>query len=139
MKFTCPTCNTSYRNIDRDEDGIAQTPTIKCADPNCPTLLCPYCASFSCAGCGQTFCVDHGIEEQEQDYDCTCQQTDADQFSATWCFAHNPRIQPRPDKFCASCFEESEVAEWPEIDKISPITVEVKRMNIPEWTGGEAA
>lgn len=56
----CSTCDTDFTL-----DNGSELPTVKC-DPNCPVLLCPCCAQFQCGGCGQTFCMEHAIEEQQE-------------------------------------------------------------------------
>lgn len=137
---TCPVCLTTYPHLDRDEDGKTEIPTTKCADLNCPTLLCPCCPTFKCAGCDQLFCAQHAIEEKEPKYDCTCIRLDVDYYDNSDCFACNSSIQPKLLKFCAACLEEIEAKEWPEIPKLEPVLAVVQYPNIPEWnTGGEAA
>ena len=126
---TCPTCDTHF-TLDKGTD----LPRTKCANPNCPVLLCPCCPQFQCDGCGQTFCMDHAIEE-EQDVECTCQRIDVDVSDASWCFEHYPSIRPRPAKFCAACLEEVEATDWgrEETEKAKPISIVVAMPNIPEW------
>lgn len=58
MKATCQTCNTRHQ-VDRDEDGIARVPSVRCADPDCENRLCECCPRFHCAGCGGRFCLSH--------------------------------------------------------------------------------
>jgi hypothetical protein len=78
--------------------------------------------------------MEHAIEE-EQNYECTCQQIDVDVNDASWCFEHNPSIRPRPAKFCAACLEEAEASDWggEEIDKLEPVSIGVPVPNIPEF------
>jgi hypothetical protein len=106
----------------------------ECANPNCAVILCPFCPQFECDGCGQTFCMEHAIEE-EQNFECTCQRIDVDVNDASWCFEHNPSIRPRPAKFCAACLEEAEATNWgaEEIQKQELISIVVGVPNIPEW------
>ena len=126
---TCPTCDPQF-TLDKG----TELPTIKCANPNCLVVLYPCCPQFECAGCGQTFCLEHAIEE-EQDFECTCQRVDVDVNDASWCFEHNPSIRPRPAKFCAACLEEAEASDWggEEIDKLEPVSIGVPVPNIPEF------
>src|SRR5262249_45563475 len=122
--------------LDRDEDGYTELPIHRCADRNCSVHLCPCCPQFQCAGCGEAFCMEHAIEE-EQEFDCFCAQTDVDQFDARWCLAHNPRSQPRPLKFCSSCWDQAEPITSSDIPKLNPVTVMAPRFQ--EWVEGGAA
>jgi hypothetical protein len=130
---TCRNCETRF-TLDRDEDGYTELPTHRCADPNCSVRLCPCCPQFQCAGCGEAFCLEHAIEE-EQDFDCSCVQTDVDQFDARWCLAHNTSIRPRPLKFCVACWEEAESDPSADIHKLDPVSA----LRVPEWVEGGAA
>ena len=62
---TCNTCQTTFHHLDRDEDGRASIPSVKCADPSCDTWLClSVCLEhfgFHCDGCGHRFCLAHLI------------------------------------------------------------------------------
>jgi hypothetical protein len=126
---TCSNCDIRF-TLDKG----SELPTIKCANPNCPVLLCPCCPQFQCDGCDQTFCLEHALEE-EQDFECTCLQIDVDVNDASWCFEHNPSIRPQPAKFCAACLEEAEASDWggEEIDKLEPVSIGVPVPNIPEF------
>src|SRR5689334_9940554 len=97
MTERCTACETSFTL----EKGT-ELPVAKCASSDCPVLLCPCCPQFQCDGCGQTFCIEHAIEEQ-QEFECTCQRTDVDVYDASSCFFCNPKIRPRPAKLCAAC------------------------------------
>ena len=60
----CPTCESVYRHLDRDEDGRSYFETTPCSDPTCEVRLCGgTCAhlSFTCDGCGGLFCLEHLI------------------------------------------------------------------------------
>jgi hypothetical protein len=126
---TCATCYTLF-TLDKG----TELPFTKCANPTCPVLLCPCCPQFQCDGCGQTFCMEHAIEE-EQNFECTCQRIDVDVNDASWCFSCNPSIRPRPAKFCAACLEEAETTDWgaDEIQKLEPVSIVVAIPNHPEW------
>ena len=132
---TCSTCDTQF-TLDKG----TELPITTCANPNCPVLLCPCCPQFECDGCGQTFCLEHAIEE-EQNFECTCLQIDVDVNDASWCFEHNLSLRPRPAKFCAACLEEAEATDWgaEEIDKLEPVSIVVPVPNIPEWEAGRIA
>jgi DNA-directed RNA polymerase subunit RPC12/RpoP len=63
MNATCTNCGTTFRNADRNEDGVPEIPEqVLCAHPECETALCPAgCRelSFTCAACSQRFCDAH--------------------------------------------------------------------------------
>jgi hypothetical protein len=128
MKVTCPCCDTQH-TIERGDE----IPTVQCSSPGCPVLLCPCCPSFHCDGCGQAFCMEHKIEIEPADYDCTCVRLDVDYYDNSGCYSCNSDIRPRPDRFCAACLEESEAAEWPHIEKLEPVAAIVAVPKIPEW------
>ncbi len=129
-KVTCPSCNTSYTLTDREDE----IPTIQCASIGCPVLLCPCCPQFECAGCGQRHCMEHAIEEKEQQFPCTCIRLDVDVYDDSDCWSCNSSIRPKPLKFCPPCMEEVERIDWPvEIPRLQPVTATVAVPNVPEW------
>lgn len=106
---TCPHCPTLFENlpVEQDEDGgYVEIPTEACADEECTTRLCPRCPQFACA-CGLTFCMEH--LGREVDPECTCVQTDVDQFDAKYCDAHGTS-NPRPLLLCRACAAPEEAA-----------------------------
>lgn len=101
----CPTCNTTFHNLDRDEDGRPEIPDTKpCNSPGCEARFCSAACehlTFSCEGCGKRFCLEHKVDLGELycgpcaldaveswEPECTCQQTDVDLFSAVGCELH---------------------------------------------------
>jgi hypothetical protein len=133
LTATCSTCDTFF-TVDKG----SELPTIKCADPNCPVLICPCCVQFQCDGCGQTFCLEHAIEEQ-QEFECSCIQTDADRNDASWCFEHNADLRPRALRFCPSCFEEVEQTNSTEVPKLAPVLAVGVMPRTNDWVVGGAA
>jgi hypothetical protein len=65
MNATCPNCSTLWHGVDRNEDGIPESPdTVKCADEDCEAWLCPVCRehfAFECDACGHWFCNRHMV------------------------------------------------------------------------------
>lgn len=63
MNTTCTNCHTTFRNVDRNEDGAPEIPEqVLCAHPDCETYLCPSgCMelSFVCSACNRRFCNVH--------------------------------------------------------------------------------
>jgi hypothetical protein len=107
MTATCTHCESTFRNVDRNEDGSPAIESTRCAHPGCEVYLCNAgCEhlSFTCYACGKRFCLEHKIVLDELPYclgcaveavesqepECECQQTDADQFDAAGCGFHNP-------------------------------------------------
>ena len=115
MTSSCQTCATVFA-CDRDEDGHSEIPGPAYANPSCSVWICAAgCAehfSFACDGCGQTSCPRHATEMpdganrplklcavctadavlaelEDQEPDCTCQQTAADLFDARGCQLHD--------------------------------------------------
>ena len=107
MTATCTHCETTFRNVDRNEDGSPAIETNRCAHPGCEVYLCRTgCEhlSFTCDACGRRFCSDHRVildglacclgcaveAVESQEPECDCQQTDIDVFDAAGCEFHNP-------------------------------------------------
>lgn len=114
---TCSECRTLFENlpVESDEDSACvEIPTEPCHDDECATRLCPNCPQFTCVCCGLTFCMDHlGREENPE---CTCIQTDVDQFDATYCDAHG-RFNAQPLLLCRVCAAPEEV-----VSGVEPVT-----------------
>jgi hypothetical protein len=102
MTATCTHCDSTFRNVDRNEDGSPAIETTRCAHPTCQTWLCHAgCEhlSFACEGCTKRFCNSHkftvdaypycidcalaDIEAQEPA--CECQQIDVDLVDPRGC------------------------------------------------------
>jgi hypothetical protein len=107
MIATCTHCESTFRNVDRNEDGSPAIDTTRCADPGCEVHLCHAgCEhlSFTCDACGRHFCGEHKVVLDELPYclgcaveavesqepECECQQSDVDLFDASGCEFHNP-------------------------------------------------
>jgi len=119
---TCPQCLTLFENlpIESDEDGeYVEIDTEPCHDDKCTTRLCACCPQFTCACCGLTFCMQH--IGREEDPECTCVQTDVDQFDARYGDAHgtNP---PRPVLLCRVCAAPEEIAGMEPVTQYRQIT-----------------
>lgn len=130
----CGNCGTKY-TVDRDEDGFTEVETTRCANPNCPVLLCPGCAQFKCAGCDRTFCLDHGILEKEPEVDCRCTRIDVDQYDARGCPLCDPEYQFNPLLFCPACIEEMEMQEIPVEEQVQRIAPGMAEPAAAEWGG----
>jgi hypothetical protein len=64
MTATCTHCDTTFRGVDRDEDGRPYFESTRCASPGCEVYLCGAgceSLSFACDGCGARFCLEHII------------------------------------------------------------------------------
>ena len=79
---------------------------------------CACCPQFTCACCGLTFCLQH--IGREEDPDCTCAQTDVDEFDARSCDAH--RKNPRPVLLCRVCAAPEETAGMEPVTQYGQIT-----------------
>jgi hypothetical protein len=106
MTATCPNCETTFRGVDRNEDGSPAVETRRCAHPGCEVYLCKAgCEhlSFHCEGCRQRFCSDHGLNfggarfcpacvlesAESQEPACECAHTDVDLFDPRGCEYHD--------------------------------------------------
>src|SRR5258706_10309679 len=59
MTATCPLCESTFGNVDRNEDGSPAIEITRCAHPGCAVYLCRAgCEhlSFQCEGCRKRFC-----------------------------------------------------------------------------------
>jgi hypothetical protein len=106
MNATCKNCDTTFHHMDRNEDGSPAIECTCCAHPGCEVYLCRAgCEhlSFVCGGCGERFCNDHRVDVGDHlcpgcaleavesgEPECTCTQTDVDQFDAYGCEFHEP-------------------------------------------------
>ena len=110
MTATCTNCDSTFRNVDRNEDGSPAIEATRCAHPACETYLCKAgCEhlSFDCEGCGKRFCADHKLtmdglsyclacmvsDVYDQEPDCECRQTDVDIFDPRGCEYHDSRSE----------------------------------------------
>ena len=107
MTATCTNCDSTFRNVDRNEDGSPAIEKERCARPGCEVYLCRAgCEhlSFRCDGCGLRFCEAHGLslgadrfcigcvaETLELEPECECRQTDVDMFEPRGCPFHDSR------------------------------------------------
>jgi hypothetical protein len=102
-------CDSTFHNVDRNEDGSPAIESQRCARPSCEVYLCRAgCEhlSFVCDGCGLRFCDEHkvgdnlclgcaltGAELEAEEHavfgSCTCRQTDADMFDPRGCESHD--------------------------------------------------
>src|SRR4051812_9664165 len=98
MDATCTTCSTTFRHVDRDEDGSPYIETTRCAHPGCEVYLCKAgCEhlSFTCDACDKRVCQAHGLAFRHErlciacvadslalEPECECRQTDVDLFDA---------------------------------------------------------
>jgi hypothetical protein len=106
MTATCPNCETTFRAVDRNEDGSAAIENERCAHPGCEVYLCRAgCEhlSFRCEGCHRRFCSAHKVTIDElalcmecaveavesQEPECECAQTDVDLFDRRGCEYHD--------------------------------------------------
>ena len=106
MTATCTNCETTFHNVDRNEDGSPYIETERCAHPGCEVYLCHAgCEhlSFACDGCRKRFCQGHGFRVDGElmciacaadllsmeEPDCDCHQSDVDLFDARGCPAHD--------------------------------------------------
>jgi hypothetical protein len=106
MTATCTNCDSTFRGVDRNEDGSSYIETTRCAHPGCEVYLCRAgCEhlSFFCEGCRARFCGEHkltldGIELcaecalrllEDQEPECECVQTDVDLFDSCGCEHHD--------------------------------------------------
>ncbi len=113
---TCTNCLTLFEAlpVQGDEDGrYVELDTQPCHDDECAKRLCSSCPQFQCFGCGLTFCMEHLGKEEEAE--CTCTQTDVDQFDARGCEAHG--TQWKTWLFCRTCAAPEVVEE-----RIQPVT-----------------
>jgi hypothetical protein len=107
MTATCTYCESTFRNVDRNEDGSPAIENTRCAHPGCEVYLCRAgCQhlSFECDGCRSRFCGEHKVTfdghpfclgcaaeaVESQEPECECRQTDADMFDARGCEFHDP-------------------------------------------------
>src|ERR1700694_5982664 len=107
MTATCTNCGTTFRSVDRNQDGSLAIETTHCAHPDCEVYLCHASCehlSFTCYGCGRRFCSEHKLVLDELSYclgcaveaveskepECDCHQSDVDLFDAAGCEFHNP-------------------------------------------------
>lgn len=106
MTATCTNCETTFRHVDRNEDGSPYIEATRCAHPGCEIYLCKAgCEhlSFACDGCGLRFCEAHGLnfggnrlciacaaEGLELEPECECRQMDGDLSDARGCPLHDP-------------------------------------------------
>ncbi len=106
MTATCPNCETTFRGVDRNEDGSPAIEITRCTHPECEIYLCRAgCEhlSFTCEGCRQRFCSAHKVTIDElalclgcavevvesQEPECECSQTDVDLFDPRGCEYHD--------------------------------------------------
>ena len=64
MTTTCTRCDTTFRGVDRNEDGSPAIETTRCAHPGCEVYLVPSrlrAPSFFCEGCRARFCDEHKV------------------------------------------------------------------------------
>lgn len=62
MTVTCSNCQSTFRNVDRNEDGTPYLETTRCASAGCEVHLCRGgCEhlAFYCEGCSLRFCECH--------------------------------------------------------------------------------
>jgi hypothetical protein len=107
MTATCTHCESTFRNVDRNEDGSPAIENTRCANPGCDVYLCRAgCEhfSFQCEGCHKRFCSEHKVtfdgfqfcpacaiaEVEAHEPECDCRQTDVDLFDAQGCEFHDP-------------------------------------------------
>ena len=107
MIATCTNCGTTFRNVDRNEDGSPAIENTRCARLGCEVYLCRAgCEhlSFRCDACRKRFCGGHKVAldsvayclecaveaVESQEPECECRQSDVDMFDAKGCEFHNP-------------------------------------------------
>jgi hypothetical protein len=106
MNATCTNCETTFYQVERNEDGSPYLETTRCAHASCEVYLCRAgCEhlSFVCDGCGERVCNDHRVDVGDQlcpscalevmengEPECTCTRTDVDLFDACGCEFHDP-------------------------------------------------
>ena len=106
MTATCTNCETTFENVDRNEDGSPCIENEQCAQGGCDVYLCKEgCAalSFACEDCRKSFCAEHRITldgltfcpvcaiayVEAQEPECECRMTDGDLFDACGCKLHS--------------------------------------------------
>ncbi len=119
----CPNCLTTHQDVPvaMDEDGpYVALDTIRC---ECGKELCTSCPQFTCESCNGHFCLEASHIGDEQDWDCTCVQTDVDQVDSCGCRLHDPRPgQSATLLWCRTC-----------------AVPEVEEVVLPKGVGFEAA
>ena len=73
MNATCPTCDTRFIGVDRNEDGSPYIESTRCAHPGCAVYLCRATCqelSFVCDGCRSRFCGEHPVFTVDTDHFC---------------------------------------------------------------------
>lgn len=105
MTATCTHCDTTFRNVDHNEDGSPYIESTRCAHPGCEVYLCKAgCEhlSFACDGCGLRFCEAHGLNFAGQRFciacaadglalepECECRMDGGDLFDPRGCPHHD--------------------------------------------------
>ena len=106
MTATCTNCDSTFRGVDRNEDGSPAIESTRCAHPGCEVYLCRAgCEhlSFTCEGCRKRFCAEHKVtfdelphclgcaaaDVESQEPECECSQTDVDRFDPRGCEYHD--------------------------------------------------
>lgn len=106
MTATCTNCDSTFRKVDRNEDGSPAIENTLCGHLGCEVYLCRACCehcSFTCEGCARRFCSEHQVTIDElalclecalevvesQEPECECSQTDVDQFDPRGCEYHD--------------------------------------------------
>ena len=106
MTATCNRCESTFRHVDRKEDGSPAIKSTGCSQPECEVYLCGAgCMelSFQCEGCSKRFCCEHKLtldrfpfclacavaEVENQEPECECHQTDVDLLDARGCELHD--------------------------------------------------
>jgi hypothetical protein len=99
MTATCTNCESTFNNVDRDEDVSPAIESTRCSQPECEVYLCGAgCRelSFQCEGCGRRFCGEHKLafdgfpfclvcaiaDVENQEPGCECRQMDGDLLDA---------------------------------------------------------
>ncbi len=108
----CSNCQMLFHSVEMGKPGGAPAiSNTQCADKRCGKQLCRNSQQFVCEGCGKTFCrahlsrqIESGIEHgkhysieyqlcpacaEPPEPECTCTQTDVDQFDSRGCELHD--------------------------------------------------
>ncbi len=109
MNATCSNCNTSFHNVDRNEDGSPAIEATRCEHPGCEVYLCRAGCdhiSAACTFCGVRVCEEHYInwdgsatcltcmaDMADEEGPCECVRTDVDAYDNRGC----PSCDPRSD------------------------------------------
>jgi len=105
MTAMCTNCDSTFNNVDRNEDGSPAIESVRCAHPGCEIYLCKAgCEhlSFECNSCSKRVCEAHGLnfgggrfciacaaEGLQLEPECECHVGGGDLFDPRGCAYHD--------------------------------------------------